>query len=131
MHVNNKMELDAKKQLNVDIKGYTINANTNTFEHIEKRHGENGEHDRSMKNMDDVALMAYVLDNYDRVEVLKNAKGELAITHAFTAKDGTGAPMMRFEKDINGKQYVVVAVVENKYKKLWVVSEYKKEDTLC
>ena len=127
--VNNKMELDAKKQLNVDIKGYTINANTNTFEHIEKRHGENGEHDRSMKNMDDVALMAYVLDNYDRVEVLKNAKGELAITHAFTAKDGTGAPMMRFEKDINGKQYVVVAVVENKYKKLWVVSEYKKEDT--
>ena len=35
--------------------------------------------------------------------------------------------MVRFEKDIDGKHYVVVAVPDSEYKKIWVVTEYKQK----
>lgn len=45
--------------------------------------------------------------------------------------DGKPSKMIKFSKIINGIQHVVVAVPENKYKKLWVISEYieQKKDT--
>ena len=54
------------------------------------------------------------------------------MTNAFIGKDGQPSKMIKFSKEINGIQHVVVATPENKYKKLWVVSEYieqKNKDT--
>lgn len=48
-------------------------------------------------------------------------------------KNNKAAKMLRYSKKINGTYYVVEAVPENKYKKVWVVSAYiskTKEDTV-
>lgn len=44
---------------------------------------------------------------------------------------GRPSKMIKFSKVINDIKHVVVAVPENKYKKLWVISEYieQKKDT--
>ena len=48
---------------------------TNAVEHIEKRHGENGVHDQSMKNPNDLARIKFVIQNYDNVEDGRKASG--------------------------------------------------------
>ena len=84
-----------------------------------------------MKDMRDVALMGYVLNNYDKAELVYGKDGKPDITYAFSDKNGDPSKLIKFSKEIDGTQYVVVATPENKYKKLWVVSEYKtqKKDT--
>lgn len=36
-------------------------------EHILRRHGENGEADHSMRDINDIGRIQYVIDNYDSV----------------------------------------------------------------
>lgn len=115
-----------KRLIGFDATGYQIYSNTNTYKHIEDGHGENGKHDQSMKDMRDVAMMAYVLENYDYAEIVLNSKGDVDITNAFVDKNGNPSKMIKFTKEIEGKRYVVIAAPENKYKKLWVISEYKE-----
>lgn len=119
-----------KKLVGFDATGYQIYSNTNTYKHIEDGHGENGKHDQSMKDMRDVALMTYVLETFDYAElVMKDGKPDE--TYAFCDTNGKTSKMIKFSKMINGIQHVVVAIPENKYKKLWVISEYieQKKDT--
>ena len=128
--VTEQMAEDVKKLVGFDATGYEVYSTTNTFKHIENRHGEKGKHDQSMQDMRDVALMGYVLENYDNVELVTKINGEVDTTNAFSDRNGKPSKMLKFSKEIDGTQYVVVATPENKYKKLWVMSEYKtKKDT--
>lgn len=129
--VTERIKTDVEKLAGVDATGYQIYATTDTFKHIEKRHGENGKHDQTMKDMRDVALMGYVLNNYDSVELVYNENGIPETTSAYSDKNGKPSKLIKFGKEIDGIQYVVVATSENKYKKLWVLSEYRtqKKDT--
>ena len=115
-----------KNLIGFDATGYQIYSNTNTYKHIEDGHGENGKHDQSMKDMRDVALMTYVLENFDYAELVLNSKGDIDITNAFVDRNGNPSKMIKFTKIIDGKIHVVIATPENKYKKLWVISEYKE-----
>ena len=126
------LEIVAEIQILIgfDATGYQIYSNTDTYKHIEDRHGENGTHDQSMKDMRDVALMGYVLRCFDNVElVVKDGKPD--ITYAFSNKSGKPTNMIRFSKTIEDIHYVIIATPDSKYKKLWVMSEYKerKKDT--
>ncbi len=129
--ITERIKNDVKRLAGFDATGYEIYSNTDTYRHIEKRHGENGEHDHSMADLRDVALMGFVLKNYDNAEIVLNNNGEIDTTSAFSSKDGSPAKMIKFSKKILDTMYVVLAVPENKYKKLWVISEYKQknEDT--
>ena len=129
--ITERIKNDVKRLAGFDATGYEIYSNTDTYRHIEKRHGENGDHDHSMADLRDVALMGFVLKNYDNAELVLNNNGEIDTTSAFSSKDGSPAKMIKFSKKIFDKMYVVLAVPENKYKKLWVISEYKQknEDT--
>ena len=129
--VTDRIKADVENLVGFHASGYEIYSTTDTFNHIEKRHGENGQHDQSMKDMRDVALMGYVLNNYDNAELVYNEKGEPETTSAYSDKNGNHSKLIKFSKEIDGTQYVVVATPENKYKKLWVLSEYKtqKKDT--
>ncbi len=129
--ITERIKNDVKRLAGFDATGYEIYSNTDTYRHIEKRHGENGEHDHSMADLRDVALMGFVLKNYDNAELVLNNNGEIDTTSAFSSKDGSPAKMIKFSKKILDTMYVVLAVPENKYKKLWVISEYKQknEDT--
>ena len=114
----------------MDITGFTVNINTSAFNHIEKRHGLNGEADKSMANLKDLARIGYVIENKDSVEpILKN--GEQVYSKEFSKKDGEPAPLILLKKKINGTYYCAIAVTDGKYKKVWVQSAFiNKRDGL-
>ena len=102
--------------------GYRHAINSNAIMHIENRHGEHGEQDSSMSNPKDIARIQYILDNYDSVELASEKEGE----YSKEFRDKNDKPMRKivYKKKINGTYYLVEAVGENAYKKLWVVSAY-------
>lgn len=127
--VSKRAATDIKAILGIDVSGYTNNINTNGVQHIVNRHGERGEHDTTMAVDDDVARVGWVLENYDYVEPLTE-NGNQLYSSEFRNSNNNPAPQIRFVKKIDGSYYVVEAVCENKYKKLWVQSAYlqKNED---
>ena len=88
---------DIKALLGIDVSGYTNNINTNGVYHILERHGENGAHDSTMSIDDDIARLGWVLENYDRVELLTD-KGEQIYSSEFKDKNNKPAPQIRFIK---------------------------------
>ena len=57
-----------------------------------------------------------------------NANGVQVYSSEFRNKNHNLAPQIRFVKKIDGSYYVVEAVCENKYKKLWVQSAYLQKN---
>ena len=127
--VSDRAAADISDLLGIDVSGYTNNINTNGMQHIINRHGENGVHDNTMANDNDIARVGWVLENYDSVELVKD-NGEQTYSAEFRDSNNNPAPQVRFIKKIDGTYYVVEAACENKYKKLWVQSAYlqKNED---
>ena len=110
--------------------GAKNNIDGHAIAHIEKRHGVKGEADRSMADPTDLARIKYVLDNYDSVELLKNADGRLKRSLLFNNSDGTHAPMDKYTKRVNGHYYVVEAVPDARKRKVHIVSAYKNGQAL-
>ena len=130
LDVTPRIRAEVQRLIGFDATGYEIYSNTDTYKHIEDGHGKKGKHDHTMQDMRDVALMTYVLESFDSAEiVIKNGKPD--VTYAFSDKNAKPSKMLKFSKEIQGTQQVVVATPENKYKKLWVFSEYieRKKDT--
>ncbi len=65
--------------LNIDVKGYSYAINKSAIKHIIKRHGANGEHDSSLANIYDLSRAGYIINNFDKAEILRNEKGKLYI----------------------------------------------------
>lgn len=127
---NNQVK-DLKILVGIDVTGFVNAVNTNALDHIEKRHGANGEADKSMANIEDIARMEYVIKNYDNIELLKNSNDEVKYSKEFSDKNNKPAPLVKYSKKINGTYYLIEAVVDSKFKKLWVVSAYiNKNDTV-
>ncbi|MBR6502291.1 MAG: hypothetical protein IKT42_02505 [Clostridia bacterium] len=126
-NVNAREVADIKELLGINIDGYTHNINTNGIKHILRRHGVSGTHDKTMSNDSDIARMGWVINNYDNVEVLfENGKNVTSVE--FKDKSNRPAAQIRYSKKINGTYYVVEAVFENDYNKLWVQSAYLKNN---
>ena len=123
--VNNRTVNDIKNVLGTDVTGYKIKVQRGNLEHIERRHGTNGEADRSMASAADIARMGFVLENYDYVRPITNADGSQQYSGNFKNSDGSPAPLLLFSKRVNGTYYVAEAVPDAKAKTLWVVSVYK------
>ncbi len=126
--ITSKTANDISSLVGFDVDGYRLAMNTSSFEHIEKRHGKNGEHDHSMQNIEDLARIPYIAENYDTIELAKNKDDTIATTDAFKNSDNTPAKIVKLTKKINGTFYVIEAVPENSYKKLWVLSSYISKD---
>ncbi len=118
---------DIKNFLGIDVKGYTHNINSDGIRHILKRHGVDGQQNSTMSKDNDIARIGWVIKNYDSVELLTK-DGESGTSAGFKDKFGKPAPQIRYSKKINGTYYVVEAVFENDYNKLWVQSAYLKKD---
>ena len=108
----------------VDVAGYVHTADRNFFTHVERRHGENGEADNSMSDLKDVARVGWIIENYDSVELLKNPDGSARRSDAYLDKNQEHMPLIRYVKRLDGSVYVVEAIGESKWKKLWLVSAY-------
>lgn len=116
--VDARMKNDIKNTIGVDTDGYTIVFDVGSDEHIERRHGANGAANHSMQDIEDIARLPYVVQNYD----------ELIDLHDTTAKvsnsDNTPAKIVQLLKRIDGTYYVVEAVPDSARKEINVISAY-------
>lgn len=113
-----RLQQDIRRLLQVDTFQYSNELTMDDTRHILKRHGENGVHDRSMRNLEDIGRISYVVENYDGIEKLPD------ITAAVSNADGTPAPMLKLRKKVNGTFYVVEAVPVSAAKRLRIISAY-------
>lgn len=128
---NQKQIADIKSLLQIDVEGFSNAINSNAIKHINKRHGINGIADNSMQNVNDIARVEYVLENYDNIRVATVSTDKVAYSSEFRDKNNNPAPMVLYSKKINGTYYVAEAVMDSEYKKMWVVTAYiSKKDTV-
>lgn len=97
---------------------YTLLDN-NGVQHITNRHaGGDSSADATMKNSADVARAAYVLNNFDNA-YLGTRKAE-----GYFDSRSKRAPIVIFEKKIDGSHIIVEAVTDTKRGKNYIISEY-------
>lgn len=100
--------------------GNRIVLDENGLNHIKNRHGEKGKSDESMKDVNDIARIPYVLANYDNIEF----HGEYAT--GYVDANGKLAPKVIISKRVDGIYYIVEAVSDAKKHKNYIVSAYIK-----
>ena len=101
---------DAMQQLTgLDKVGSVTMMDANAVRHITNRHGGgDGSADATMKESADVARAGYVLDNFDNA-YLSNRRAE-----GYFDSKGKRAPIVIFEKKIDGSHVIVEAVCDTK-----------------
>ena len=104
------------------VEGSRIVLDINAIKHIENRHGENGKQDHSMRNVEDIARMGYVIMNYDDISY------DGITTTGFLDEEGKASPMVRIAKRIDGTYYVIEAVNSSKKKRNYVVTAYIQQN---
>ena len=111
---------DAMQQLTgLDKVGSVTMMDANAVRHITNRHGGgDGSADATMKESADVARAGYVLDNFDNA-YLATRKAE-----GYFTSNGKRAPIVIFEKKIDGSHVIVEAVTDTKKSRNYIVSEY-------
>ena len=119
--VTERAAADIKELTGIDTSGFQTVLEQRMAEHIVDRHGVNGISDASMRDINDIARMQYVLDNYDSIE-------DGGYTRAYTTNKSNGRPgqakTVRYVKAVNGTYYVVEAVPDTKAKTAFIVSAY-------
>ena len=113
----------------VDVTGYTHTADKSFFRHVEERHGENGTQDMSMKNLSDVARVGWVIENYDSIEPVLDNDGNVKHAKGYLDKNKEHMPLIRYTKQLDGTLYVVEAVGDNDWKRIWLVSAYMQKNS--
>lgn len=101
--------------------GNRIILDDNGVMHIRKRHGKNGEQDDSMKNIEDIARIGYVLANYDSIDYYHE------YAQGYVDASGKLAPKVVIRKKIDGTFYVIEAVSDAKKRRNYIVSAYIKD----
>lgn len=122
--VSERAVSDLKSTVGIDATGYRHSIDGNALQHIEKRHGKNGEADHSMANENDIARISYVLDNYDEVQPLLDKNGQPKRSSQHRNADGSQAPVVLYSKRIDGTYYAAEAVPDAAAHELRVVSAY-------
>lgn len=126
-NISNVMPKQASKLSSLFGKNFSdyINAiNTNAIKHIFSEHGKNGTVNHSMEDLNDLARVGYVLENFDDAYIAEYKSGDQKFSKEFRTADNSPAPTVVFSKKVNGTYYVVEAIPDSQYKKLWVVSAY-------
>lgn len=118
--VSERAAADIKKITGVDTAGNQTVLEQRMAEHILRRHGENGEADHSMRDLNDLGRIQYVLDNYD--SVVDGGTTQSYVTNA----DGKNRPAktVLFSKAVNGTYYVVEAVPDTTKHTTYIVTAY-------
>lgn len=111
---------DAMQQLTgLDKVGSVTMLDANAVRHITNRHGGgDGSADGSMRESADVARAAYVLNNFDNAYLAKDR------AEGYMTRNGKRAPIVIFEKKIDGSHVIVEAVCDTKKDTNYIVTEY-------
>lgn len=120
-NVDARTQADIKNAIGIDTNGYKIVFDVGSDEHIVRRHGAEGEHDRSMTDINDEARLSYVLRNYDDLYSLDDTSGKVS------NRDNTPAQLVRLEKQVDGTYYIVEAVPDSARKEINIISAYMQK----
>lgn len=119
--VSERAANDIKAITGVDVSGSKTSIEPRMIDHIFKDHGEHGKSDHSMRDVNDIARMQYILDNYDTIE----DGGRFSAYQTIKPNGRTGqARTVKFSKAVDGTYYVVEAVPDTKAKTVFVVTTY-------
>jgi len=111
----------------VDTAGFSHAIDKIALLHIERRHGENGSQDKTMRDVNDVGRIPFVIENSDNITRAVKQNGELVFSTRYKNKDGSLSPVIRYEKRVDGVFCVVEAVPDTDAKLLYVESAYMKK----
>ena len=122
--VSEKAAAKIKELTGIDTAGNKTVIEPRMVGHILKDHGPNGETDQSMKDVNDIARIQYVIDNYDNIE--HGGTSSAYVTNKPNGKHGNAQTVV-FTKAVNGTYYVVEAVPDTAKKTVFVVSAYMQK----
>ena len=80
----------------LDVSGYKNTIDGDAIDHIDRRHGANGEANRSMADINDYGRIGCVLDNFDTAELITSSDGTPETSRKWRNSDGTRAHMIQF-----------------------------------
>lgn len=116
-----------KKEIGLDVNGWDIKMESRMVSHIWNRHGENGQHDHSMSNRDDIARISFIINHADNIERTDNSKAYRE-PHPFLDGKTRSAKSVLISKKVNGTYYVVEAVPDSAKKTAYIVSAFMKNE---
>ncbi len=108
----------------VDPTGFTNILTGGAVDHIDHRHGKDGQADSSMADDNDLARVQFVLDHFDGAKLLTDENGEPSLSNVWKNSDGTQARRVMFYKKIDGTYYVVEAAPDSNAHVLAIESAY-------
>ena len=124
--VSDRAASDILSLTGIDTTGFKTVIEQRIAEHIVDRHGEKGQANQTMRDINDIGRMQYVIDNYDHLEF----GGK---TRAYTTVRDNGkqnlADTVRYLKAVDGTYYVVEAVPNTKAKTAFIVSAYLENNS--
>lgn len=119
--VSDRAADEIRRITGIETKGNATQLEPRIVEHILNRHGENGKQDSSMKDVNDIARMQYVLDNFDDAE--DGGYSRAYVTNKPGGKQGPARTVI-FSKAVNGTYYVVEAVPDTSRNTVFIASAY-------
>ncbi len=105
-----------------DVSDYSVKIERDRLNHIEKRHGINGNHDKSLSDPQDMARMGYVINNYDDISWLRDDDGNIVFSEKYNSKNNEASPILMMTKKIDGTYCLSYVVPDSKKKTLWITS---------
>ena len=119
--VSERAASDISRITGIDVSGFKTAIQGSMVKHIYNDHGPNGTTDHSMRDMNDLGRLQYVLDNYDQAEAGKGTKAYR--TNRADGKQGPSKTVV-FSKAVNGTYYAVEAIPDTKARTTYIVSAY-------
>ena len=125
-NVSDREAHDIQAITGIDATGFQTKIEPRMIQHIIARHGANGNADRSMADMNDIARIQYVIDTYDTMRDggYSNAYKE---PNPNMPGRNRNARTVVYVKKINGSYYVVEAVPVSRQKTAFITSTYMQK----
>ena len=119
--VSDRAANDIQRITGVDTHGNRTVLEQRMAEHIYNEHGVNGTTDQSMRDLNDIGRIQWVLDNYD--DVVDGGATRSYVTNRGNGRIGPARTVV-FSKAVNGIYYVVEAAPNARNKTNYIVSAY-------
>lgn len=108
--------------------GYELWIDGTGAQHIERRHGQNGEADSTMASREEKSLIPWAAQNAESGGFIRESDGSVKHSTRFFNKDGSRAPEIRLEKKTSdGVVFISECVPDSVNKRIWITSAYRNK----
>ena len=108
--------------------GYELWIDGTGAQHIERRHGQNGEADSTMASREEKSLIPWAAQNAESGGFIRESDGSVRHSTRFFNKDGSRAPEIRLEKKTSdGVVFISECVPDSVNKRIWITSAYRNK----